>query len=231
MTLKALTVFHAKCFAIVSTLLGLASFVVSAPATAISIDLVTTSQDVTVGDTLALDLFIRDLGDTTLPSVSTFDFNLGFDSTVLDFAGLTFGDPVLGDLVDISGAAQEFTNLGVFDAIGFNEPSSGVVNLFQVSLDFPQDIDTTQPDSFVLASLNFTALNAGINDFDLIVNALGDSLGDPLTLETVESSSIVVTDAISQPPAESIPEPAASWLSFLGFVGLGSWVSKKTLTA
>lgn len=232
MTQTVLTGFRAKSLTISGFLIGLVSYIaVSEPARAISINLVPSIQTIEVGDSLTLDMAITGLGSNSAPSVSTFDFNLGFDASVLDFTSLDFGDPVLGNLVDISGVAQEFTDLGIFDAVGFSEPSQGTVNLFEVSLELPQDLDLSQPDSFILATLDFVALDAGTSDFDLMVNALGDSFGDPLTLDAIESLPVLVADASSNPPSESIPEPTTSIFGFLSLFSLGRWVSKKGLAA
>lgn len=227
MTLKVLTVLDEQNLVVPGFICGLAFCAVAAPANAISIDLVPSRQELTVGDALTLDLTIRDLGNGVEPSISTFDFDLEFSSDILDFTDLTFGDPVLGDLVDMSGTAQEFTDLGVFEAVGFSETDPGALNVFQLSLDTPQEIDAQQPDSFVLASLDFEALAAGTSDFSLAVNALGDSMGDPLTLDSVVSNPVVVSTVVTPTPPTSIPEPALSWLSGLVLLGMVRWSSQK----
>lgn len=192
------------------------------PAAAISINLTSTKQEVTVGEALSLDVAIVDLGNLSAPSVSTFDFDLGFDPGVLDFTGITFGDPLLGNQVDRSGTARQFTVQGIFDAVGFSE-APGVVNFFEESFDLPQDLDTLQPEAFTLATLDFVAQADGNGDLALMLNALGDSQGNPLTLGTIKVSSITVTGPIGQ----SVPEPMTSWLSLLGLMVASSWGIKK----
>lgn len=211
--------------AILGIVIGLGAWGISIePAESISLTLTPTKQEITIGEVLSLDIAIVDLGNLLAPSVSTFDFDLSFDSNVLEFKELTFGDPLLGDQIDLSGDARQFTELGIFDAVGFSEPGPGVVNLFEVSLDFPQDLESEQPDDFVLATLDFTALYAGNNNFDLTVNTLGDSEGNPLALDAINNSSVLVTDT----PSKSVPEPTASWLGLLSFLVVGGWGIRKT---
>jgi hypothetical protein len=50
-----------------------------------------------------LNIFISGLGDGTAPSLSTFDLDISFDPTILAFSTAVFGDPILGDQLDIWG--------------------------------------------------------------------------------------------------------------------------------
>lgn len=192
-------------------------------AAAVSLSLNPSQQSIAVGEALSLDVAIVDLGNFSTPSVSTFDFDLGFDPSVLSFIGLTFGDSLLGDQVDLSGTARQFTDLGIFDAVGFSA-IPGVVNFFEESFDLPQDLDTLQPEAFTLATLDFVALGDGNGDLAVTLNALGDSQGNPLTLDTIEVTPVLVTGPIGQ----TVPEPMTSWLGLLGLVAASSWGIKKT---
>ncbi|NEZ66601.1 hypothetical protein D0962_28215 [Leptolyngbyaceae cyanobacterium CCMR0082] len=194
------------------------------PVEAISLSLTPTKQEVAIGEALLLDVAIVDLGSFSTPSVSTFDFHLSFDSNVLEFTELTFGDPLLGDQIDLSGDARLFTEQGIFDAIGFSETSNGVVNFFEESFDLPQVLDTLQPVTFTLATLNFTALTPGDSNFAVTVNALGDSQGNPLNLDLIEIPPVTVTATTSV----SVPEPMTSWLGLLSFLLVGSRKITKT---
>ena len=214
-----------KTIAVSGVVIGLGAWGTSIrPAAAISLNLVPAKQEVVVSEALSLDISIVALGDFSAPSLSTFDFDLGFEPSVLSFTGLTFGDPLLGDQVDRSGTARLFTEQGIFDAIGFSEASPGVVNFFEESFDLPQDLDTLQPGAFTLATLDFVALGNGNSDLTETINALGDSQGNPLTIDAIEIPSVTIVST----PGKSVPEPMTSWFGLLSFVAMGSWGIKKT---
>jgi len=91
------------------------------------------------------------------------------------------------------------------------------VNLFELSLDFPWDLDDFQADSFTLATLTFDTLAVGTSSLDIFVNALGGAWGDSLTAD-VQSGSI-----------SPVPEPATILLIGTGLFGLGYLKRKKRI--
>ena len=165
------------------------------PASAITIELNPSSQSVSVGSTTTVDLVISGLGDGSAPSLGTFDLDVGFDPAVLDFSGATFGNQL-----DLFG----------FGDLQFVTPGVGTVNLFELSLESITDLDTLQTGSFVLATLSFDALASGSSALSIAVNALGDSLGDPLEAEVTGGTIRSVGDV------SPVPEPAS-----LPLVGIG----------
>lgn len=197
--------------------LGVATVLLSAmslaqEAKAISLNLIPSSSTTAIGEFVGIDVTISDLGNNIAPSVSTFDFDVSFDPSVLSIAGLTFGDPALGDLVDQSGLSLFFTQLGFFSGVGVSVPAPGLVNFFELSLDTPAALDGTQPSAFTLATLNFLSVGVGTSTVGITrINALGDSFGDPLALFSVGSTSIEVMGD-SNPPA-SVPEPGVGLLA------------------
>lgn len=116
---------------------------------AISIGFTPVSQEVPLGDPAMVDLVISDLGSFSAPSLRAFDMDITYDSTILAFDSLIFGDPFSGDQQDLFG-------LGSVTAYDASAP--GTINLFELTLHFPLDLADFQADTFVLASLTFDIL-------------------------------------------------------------------------
>lgn len=157
----------------------------------ITIDIVPSSQDASLGTMVAVDLVISGLGDFAAPSLGTFDLDVTFDPVILAFNSAVFGDQL--DLFGLGSITEVFP--GVMN-----------VNLFELSLDDPADLDTLQPGSFTLATLTFDTIASGTSPLELFINALGDALGDPLEAEP-GSGRVRVSD---------VPE-AAEVITFEGF--------------
>ena len=161
-----------------------------------------TTQDAIKGSPVDVALIISGLGNGTAPSLSAFDLDVSFNSRILSFSSAVFGDPTLGDQLDI------------FD-LGGNPMSAGLtgegrLNLFELSLDLPAVLDAKQADSFTLATLTFNALTNGNNPLGLSINSLGDAFGNPISA-TVTDGNITV-----------VPIPGTIWLigsALLGMLG------------
>jgi hypothetical protein len=136
----------------------------------------------TTGDSISLDLLVSGLGNFSPPSVGAFDFSVGYDPGALSFASYTLGN-YLG-------------NINLFEAIDGSLGNLGnAVDLAEVSLLSVNDLDTLQPDGFILATLNFnvTSLAAGaVTQFSVLPGlVLADANGDPLLLVTPPVSASV----------------------------------------
>ncbi|MHB1142268.1 MAG: cohesin domain-containing protein [Sulfuricaulis sp.] len=166
------------------------------------------AQTVSTGSSLSVKLGISALGDGVAPSLSTFDLNIGYDPSLLSFTGVIFGDPVLGDQLDLF-------SLG--SVTSWDNTTPGTLNVFELSFDSPTDIDTLQAANFTLATLTFSALSGGISPLSIAINALGDANGDPLAATTM-SGSVTVT---------AVPIPAAIWLFGSGLLGLIGMARRK----
>ena len=159
------------------------------------------SQDVNFGDQAMVDLTISGLGDFAPDSLSVFDLDISFDASIVSFNSAVFGDQLdLFGLGSITGVT----------------PGAGTVNLFELSFDLPDDLDALQAGSFTLATLTFDTAGLGLSALDISINALGDSLGNPLDADIVNGAITVV-----DPSATTvIPEPSTYALMIFGLIGL-----------
>lgn len=162
----------------------------------IGLTVIPQSSIVGAGNSTAVQVQASGLGSHSAPSLGAFDLQLGFDPTVLAFTGLTFGDPLQGDQLNLSGTGT------ISD---FTLASAGQVTFFSISLDSAMVLDTLQASQFVLATLNFQAISPGSATLALNVNSLSDSQGTPLSA-SLQAGTISVV---------AVPEPRALWLFLL----------------
>jgi hypothetical protein len=179
---------------------------VSTGAEAITLSFDPPTQNVGLGP-VDVNVVISDLGNNAPPSLGAFDLDISFNDAILDFTGLMFGDPILGNQLDLTPPP-----LGPFGTInGFVEdpnPAVGLVDFFEISLDAPSVLDSLQPDSFVLATLSFNVVAGGLSPLNFTSIVLSDSLGN--TLQASTSSGLI-----------GVPEPAPIFLFVAGLAGVG----------
>lgn len=186
-------------------------FATALPSYALSISLTPTTQTVDVGQTLQFDLVVSGLGAGVAPSLGTYDVDIGFDPGILGFTSAVFGDPILGNQLDLFG----FGSLNAITA------GVGTVNLFELSFDDPADLNSLQAENFTLATLSFTALTTGTSSLSINVNTIGDALGDPLTADVVDARATVNQ-------TNPIPEPNGLALAIAGLLALAAIRARRT---
>lgn len=179
------------------------------PAQSITLELLPQIQNVTVGDSVIVDVQISELGDMESPSIGGFDFDLNYDPNVLTFDSVTFSN-----LIDLSNFGSQSVDASI----------PGIVTFADISiLDSPEDLNIAQPSSFSLATLNFNAKGVTPNSLlSLTIIELSDEKLDPL-------NSVIPEDALVSVEATttSVPESNFSIITWIIFLGLTSIYCKK----
>jgi hypothetical protein len=170
------------------------------PAQALVIGFAPGSQSVPFGGVATVELTAGDLGGPT--AIGVWDVTVAFDPSILSFGSATFGSGL-----DIWG-------LGSIQSVTLG---TGTLNLFELSLDLPEDLELYQPDSFTLATLTFDTLAAGTSPLTITAAIIGDAWGLPLD-PTLGDGSITVVST-------SVPEPGTLLLLGTGLAGI--WLSRK----
>jgi hypothetical protein len=164
------------------------------------------------GESVSVDLRISELGDDILtafdPEISFDDSILGFDSfdtgTGLDTFGLDFG------------------------AFSYGFDLGGIAAIGDLSLDTDVTLRANQPNSFILGTLDFSALGLGISSLDIGFSIFAGELDanfNATELQAdIESGSITVIA-----PPSAVSAPAAIWLFGIGLVGLMGFSKRKPL--
>ncbi len=152
-----------------------------------------TSQNVPLGQIVAVDLFISDLG--LPPNLGAFDLSLNYDLTILAPTLVTFGT---------------FLNLGNdADSFQFFDLSSpGIVYFGEVSFSDSSSLMIHQTASFKLATISFLGVSLGNSAIGGLTGSLSDDFGISLPVEQNIASSIQVL-AVVAVPETSITVP---WL-------------------
>jgi hypothetical protein len=201
----------------------------SSPAHAISVGFDPANQTVQLGDTVNVNVKISGLTAPGAPSLSAFDLDVNFSSSILSLASVTFGDPVLGDQLDVSLLGCAFC---------LSTPGTGSVNLVEISFDSSADLDALQAADFVLATLSFDTLAAGTSPLTLSINQLvssenrdqfGEACDPDQTVQGIFCDPVALTadstngSVTVESGAAAVPEPATFLLLGSGLVCMAAY--------
>ena len=148
------------------------------------------------GGSVNVEVIISGLGKELAPSLSTYDLDIHFNDSHLAYSGIVFGDLILGNQLDLFGYGDNQTSVEL--------SSSGVLNIFELSFDSPEDLNTLQADSFTLVRLTFNIVRNASSELSISLNELGD--GDGAALQAQRQSVSITT----------VPLPSAVWLMLSG---------------
>jgi len=194
-----------------ATMLSLTcSVFVVTPAQALSLSFIPQVQNVPFGSSVVVGVQVSGLGAGVTPSLRSYSVQLIYNDLFLDFTGVTFGDPNLGDQLNLSGAgntttADEFLN--VLTMTGESSNSS-------------LDLHTLQVDKFILFQMTFDATNLGEAGFIFNAVTLRDTTGNLFAGISREEGKVPVFNSVRS------PEPASIVFLGCGLVGLVFWRKK-----
>ena len=143
--------------------------------------------------------------------VGVFDLNVNFNPLVLAYDSVAFGDPVLGDELDLYGYGSA-TNVDASNA------AAGTVDVSETAFDSAQDLQSYQPPAFGLFTITFDAVGGGSTSVSSTVNALGDGAGNNLRYSYGPPAIVDV--------AVLTPEPSTLAL-FAGGLGILLFVARR----
>ncbi len=169
---------------------------------AISIDLVADQTSVATGNLVSVAVNISGLNDMSAPALGVYDLDVVFNNSLFAFNNLIWGDSSKGNQLDLTG----------FGSVQSSNLSTGLINLFELSVDDIASLNNGQAGEFTLFTLVFNAIAIGNGNFSLGANLLGDAEGEYLSLNTINNTQVAVTNV-------TVPEPS-SWLLMLGLVAV-----------
>jgi hypothetical protein len=167
----------------------------------------TATKNAMLGSTVSMEILFSGYTDNQLGS---FDLEVGYNSDILGFNGIVFGDPdpTIGDQLNTDGNAYKM----VYGPYSISPTTSSGVNLIErASMSPPTNLG-----EYILATISFSTIGVGLADLWINVNSLLDFSGNDLKSIYAGIGQINVTS----PPPPAVPIPAAAWLLGTGLIGL-----------
>ncbi|WP_338761398.1 cohesin domain-containing protein [Massilia sp. METH4] len=187
----------------------------AAPLHAATINLFTASGSYNVGQSFNVDFRIGGLSGAPGQSLSGFDLNVLFDSSLLQLTGYGFTDPASNR------NELDLPEPGSFGFFGEASANAGVIDAFGISGNSAAVLDAGQADEFRFLTLTFqalaasatTAIQVDLNDPNLLF--LNSDAGDLAT----GFGAARVAFAIA-PGSTQVPEPGSLALLLAGAAGM-----------
>ena len=169
--------------------LALIAWFAAVPASAVTVGFVTPADDPVVNDLFTVDIVAAGLGNAVAPTVGAYDFDIGFDSSVISF-------------VDAAATGALGDPTGMMPTSLFSASAAGnVLDIFEVSLlSSEAALDALQTDTVVLATVTFQAIAEGASGLIFDQAFVADYAGLSLGVTALDGS-------ISVP---AIPEPSGA---------------------
>ena len=174
------------------------------PCYAVTLSVAPTATTVPIGSQFDVIVSIDGLTGGAVPSLGVFDVDVTFDEARVMFYGSAFGSGL-----DVLG-------LGSVRSVSVG---TGAVNMFELSLDSPDDLHSLQLGSFELFRLTFIATALGDAPFSLSSNALGDAFGAAIAHSVVGNAVIVVVSEVPEPSSMALLLLGGLAIALRGFVG------------
>ena len=159
---------------------------------AASITLTAQPTHFSIGEISEISVNVSGLNGATGVSLGGFDFVLQYDLSAFTLSNTSFGDPFLGDQLDLSheGSLAEV------------QRQANGVRFFELSLDDGALLNTSQANSFQLVSFTLTALANGQFPLTLTSGIFADSVGNNLAVQ-VSPAVLTVGDVTTTPEPQT----------------------------
>jgi hypothetical protein len=208
-----------------TVLIGVLFAIDTTSAGAVSLGIDPSLTNVEVYNPFDVDIIISGLKEEPAAlSLGAFDLNLNFDKSTMFLENCHFGNelnfvkPTDPDLLKI-------WNDGTYQGLRL---SSGKINLWQVSLDTTEHLNSLQPSSFTLATLTFLPFKSGTSslawDLDpssmILTNAQGDSIPDNVTDFTLTGATVIVGHPVCVPVSSGFISILLLAVGIIGIAGI-----------
>ena len=175
------------------------------------ITLSASNNRVNVGDSIDVYFDVSELSSDVGDSLSGFEFDAFFDSNILSYKSFSFSSPLNGNQLDFD--TIDPLSFGYFGEI--SNSIAGQLNVFAISGNSDEVLDTNQVDEFRFLRLSFTALRSAV-DTELAIDASTSTFifgQNSLTNTSFDTSSILLTvEAATGQPPEAVPTPSIIWM-------------------
>lgn len=146
------------------------------------------NQAAAVNSPVNADVLVSDLGNGTAPSVGAYDINVNFDPNVLSYQSFNFGTQLGGPANSVQSTSQ---------------PTGGTINLALVSLLRADLLNQSQPGTFALGNLLFTAKAPGASSLSFGNITFADAEGNNLVVLRTNNGIVLTNELVATPALTS----------------------------